>query len=486
MRRASNEPSSGSGIIEQKMEALRNNKVKIFLTVFLVYLFYIAPDYITSGTNRYIDLTKAVVDDRTFAIDKHYDNTRDLAFYKGHYYMGAAPGVSLAAVPIYATLKPLFKLIPPDIYKDLEFNILNLFFAIFLSVLPGALIAVLLYDLLEEFNLKQKERMLIVFTLSFGTILFYYSTRFIAHTIAAFMLFSAFYIFFKSRNQNGTKFSYFLAGACLGMAVLSEYTLIIGALLIVAYALYNFKKDRILHYGFLVLGLSLTSAMFMYYHYKCFDNPFALATTYSQMVGPIPLTLPRPRIIYELSFGTYRGLFMYMPILLVSLYGIYTFFRKPKKKYLPEMLLISFYSFLVFLTVSIYSNKVWGWGGDFGPRYFIGFIPFLAIPIAFAFKKIKYKIVAGIAILSILINWCGVQYGDADNAFINVGLFVFRGLNSNLAQWTYKLVTTYVRKLNVTTHFSPLVGFSLLLILIYLIWKAEIERLAQLYFCKAK
>ena len=52
------------------MNILRNTKVKIFLTVLLVYLFYIAPGYLRSNTTRYIDLTKAIVDDKTFNIDE--------------------------------------------------------------------------------------------------------------------------------------------------------------------------------------------------------------------------------------------------------------------------------------------------------------------------------------------------------------------------------------------------------------------------------
>ena len=217
----------------------------------------------------------------------------------------------------------------------------------------------------------------------------------------------------------------------------------------------------------------------MYYHYRCFGNPFIPATSYSRMIGPIALSLPRPKIILELTFGTYRGMFLYMPILLVSLYGIFTFFRNPDRKYLSEIIFISLYCLLIFLTVLIYSNRVWPWGGDFGPRYLIGFIPFLMIPIAFAYKKLKFKIIFWIATFSIFTNWCGVQYGDADSAFINIGLFIFRGLNSNLAEWTYKLTDTYIRKLNVITHFSPFVGIKGLLFIVYLIWKMEIDKSAR-------
>ena len=464
------------------MNFFRNTKVKIFLTVFLVYLFYIAPDYITANTNRYIDLTKAIVDDKTFNIDRYYKNTMDCSFYMGHYYVGAAPGLSLMAVPVYIVLKPLSNLMSETLYQDLEFNILNLFFIFFLSILPGALIAVLLYEILSEFNLKKKEKMLIIFTSSFGTLLFFYSTKFMAHTMGAFMLFSAFYILFRYKNSSEKKYLFFLAGVCLMIAILLDYILIIGSVLMIGYFLLNFKKDKISNFIFFASGLLLIALVYMYYHYKCFDNPFTGAFVHGTLYDSRPISLPQPKVIYELTVGTYRGIFMYMPTLLISIYGIYLFFRKPEKKYIKEMIFISLFSLLVFLLISGYD--VWDAGEAFGQRYFICFIPFLMIPMAFAYKKINYRIIFWLTVTSIFINWCGVQYGDADSAFINVGLFIFRGLNSNLAEWTYKLTNAYIRKLNVITHFSPLMGLIVLFAFIYLIWKTELDKLAQGYFCK--
>ncbi|MBI5144524.1 MAG: hypothetical protein HZA30_05610 [Candidatus Omnitrophica bacterium] len=458
------------------MRRFKGIRFKIFLTVFLVYLFYIAPDYITATTNRYVILTKSIVEDGVFYVDKYYKVTRDLAPYKDHYYIGAAPGPSFMAVPIYMALRPLLQLIPQDIYQDLELNILNLFFGFFLSVLPGALTAVLLYGILEEFKLREKERILMVFASAFGTILFYYSTRFTSHAISAFMLLSAFYIIFKSKHTDAKigAHLFFLAGICSGIAVLSEYNVFIGFIMIMLYAFLNFRKEKISQYLGLIIGAAIVAGLSMYYHYKCFDNFFASATTYSRLIGPVPFSLPRLTIMYELTFGTYRGLFIYMPIFLISIYGIFVFFTQPEKRFLPEMTFTLLYSLLMFLALSIFCNKAWPLGGDFGPRYFISFMPFLIIPIAFAFKKIKYNVMLWIAVLSIFINWCGVQYGDADNAFTDVGLFLLQGLNSNLCQWLYKSVSTHIRPFGVVTHFSPFVPFLILLAVIYLIWKDEL------------
>ncbi|MBN1354163.1 MAG: hypothetical protein JW994_05815 [Candidatus Omnitrophica bacterium] len=466
---------------KDEMKALGSSKVKIFLTVLLVYLFYIAPDYVTAGTNRYIALTKSIVDDKTFDIDRYFTTTRDYAPYKEHYYIGAAPGLSLMAAPIYIALKPLLALLPEAAYLDLEPALLNLFFAFFLSVLPGALIAVLLYDVLLSFPLKEKERILIVFASSFGTSLFFYSTRFLAHVTATFLLLSAFCIFFKSKMGYERKYLFFLSGICIGLAVLTEYVAVIGSLLLLIYAFCGFKKYKILNYTLLALGMFPTILFYLYYHYRCFDNPFTTATKYSIMIGPVPFSLPQPRFIYELTFGTYRGLFMYMPIMLIAVLGILLFFLKPKKEYLQEMAFISLFSSATFLVICMFCNWVWPWGGDFGPRYFICIIPFLMIPIVFAYGKIRFKIIFWIAALSVFINWCGVQYGDSDNVFTNMGVFIFRGLNSNLSEWAYKLTNLYIRRLNVITHFSPFVPLVALSVIICIIWKGEIYKLTSTF-----
>ena len=289
------------------------------------------------------------------------------------------------------------------------------------------------------------------------------------------MLFGAFYILFKDKDVPAKKYLFFIAGLCLGLAALLDYMLNVGSIFIAAYAFMSFRRERLFNYASLALGALLIAFIFGYYHYLCFENPFATATTYSQMIGRVPLSLPRPGMIFELTFGTYRGMFIYMPVFLFSVYGVFLFFKRPEKKYMPEMLLVSFFALAIFIIMSIFCNWAWPWGGDFGPRYFTCLIPFLMLPIAFIYKKIKYKIILFITLFSVLINWCGVQYGDADNAFTNIGLFIFRGLNSNLTEWLYGITNAYIRKMSVITHFSPFMAFLALGIVIYRIWKDEIK-----------
>lgn len=464
-----------------KVNLIKRIEFKIFITVLSVYLFYIAPGYSSSNTTRYIMLAKAVVNDKTFAIDNEYEGTRDWSYYNGHHYVGAAPGLGLMAAPAYFLSRPLLKILPVAGNHEMEYGILSLFFSFLFAALPGAIIAVLLYSLLKEFNLRENEKLLLVFASAFGTILFYYSTRFLAHVMGAFLLFGAFYILFKARHGSVPQkwLMPFLAGICIGFSVLTEYTLSIGAVLLTAYALFDFRKLKLRYYAYMACGLVLPALLFMYYHYECFNNPFSIATKYSRMIGPIPFAMPKLNIIYELLFGTYRGMFLYMPVLLPALYGIYIFFKAPQKKFLPEMLVIAAFFLSIFFTICLFCNVVWPWGGDFGPRFFVCLIPFLMIPLAHAYKKIGHTFIFWIIALSVFVNWCGVQYGDADSVFTDIGLFICMGLNSNMAEWLYAIVNTYVKKFNVVTHFSPFLGFIVLAGLIFVIWKDEITKSAK-------
>jgi len=467
-----------SPVFNQKMmQIIRKNKIKIFFTVLVVYLFYLAPGYLSSNVTRNIDLAKAMVDDRTFAIDKYVGNTRDWARYEDHYYAGGAPGLGIMAAPLYFVIKPFINFMAGTKFHGLEINILNIFFTLILSTLPGAVLAVLFYDFLAEFRLKEAEKRLLVFTLAFGTLLFYYSARFVFHTFAAFALFSSFYIIFKYRTYSAKKSPFFLAGVCLGLAFLTEYTVAFGVLLISIYAFRNLYKSNLNRFLLFACGLALPLLMFAFYHYMCFGSPFVFASRYSRMLGPMRFELPKPEILFGLSLSPYRGFLLYMPIFFISFFGLANFFRKPDKKYVFEMALIVLFVIFTFFAFAIACNRVWPLGGSFGPRHFISLVPFLMIPAIFAFKRLKYSVIFSFSALSIFINWCGAQYGDADNVLTDAGLFVFMGLNSPMAEWLYRLTNIYVRQLNVVTHFSPLIGFIILLFVIYLIWKKDINQL---------
>src|SRR5437764_14426398 len=74
----------------------------LFLLTFAVYAWF----YAGAGWNQnsQFDLTRAIVERHTFAIDAYASNTGDVSFHGGHVYSNKSPALSwLAAIP-YALL----------------------------------------------------------------------------------------------------------------------------------------------------------------------------------------------------------------------------------------------------------------------------------------------------------------------------------------------------------------------------------------------
>ena len=83
---------------------LARPEAALFALAFTAYAYFFQ-----GGWNAAVrfDLVRAVVEQGTVRIDGYETNTGDLAYRDGHYYCDKAPGLSFAAVPVYAAVHPL-------------------------------------------------------------------------------------------------------------------------------------------------------------------------------------------------------------------------------------------------------------------------------------------------------------------------------------------------------------------------------------------
>jgi hypothetical protein len=103
-------------------------------------------------------------------------------------------------------------------------------------------------------------------------------------------------------------------------------------------------------------------------------------------------------------FDPYRGLLFYHPILLLSIIGFYYMLRKLKL----ETILI-FTLFTSFLLIMSGRESIWEFGSAFGGRYYLPIVPFLMLPLFFAIQKLPFTIFKILLILSVFINFIGLQ-----------------------------------------------------------------------------
>ncbi len=105
----------------------------------------------------------------------------------------------------------------------------------------------------------------------------------------------------------------------------------------------------------------------------------------------------------NILFSYKKGLFIYTPVLLMVIPGLYLMLRK--KEY---FLTYSWLGFTLFLVYFLSSWWAWSYGGSFGHRAFIDFYPVLFFPIAFLLDKAQkvprtIALIYGLATIPILL-----------------------------------------------------------------------------------
>jgi len=107
----------------------------------------------------------------------------------------------------------------------------------------------------------------------------------------------------------------------------------------------------------------------------------------------------------NILFSYRKGLFLYTPVLFVSLIGEYYMFRKNKFEF------YSLFAFLLILTYVLSCWFQWWYGGSFSSRVYIEYIPLFAILLGIALEKIPLswlrKLYIGLIFMLIIV--CQVQ-----------------------------------------------------------------------------
>jgi len=440
---------------------LKKKETKLFFTFFIIYFFFI--QWYGWNEQSHFSLTRSIAEERRFEIDSFYNQTGDRALFNNHYYTDKNPGLSFLATPIYSTWQFIYynffsgKFIKEysgdnkfvsqsqgDVYivtyVDPGFFIFTsmILVTVFTSSLFASLTAILIYRISRYFVMNEKHRILITVSYALGTLAFINALHYMSHAVGTFFVFLSFFLLFKSKKEIPTKKLFILAGIAVGFAIVVEYSVILIAIMLLAYA---FTVNR---YKTAIFLFSLLVGIFplLLYNFFSFGSPFDFAGSYIDrqiystaypktglifssentrlqqkfiefsFFGSIENlmkhfhlipNLPNPYVVLRLLFYPYRGLFFYSPILFLSIIGMVFMLKEYKTEVM--MILIILFLFLCFLSVR--SN--W-WGGYcFGNRHLLPVVPFLTLPMIYAFNRIGLKIALPLVFLSIFINSLGLQ-----------------------------------------------------------------------------
>jgi hypothetical protein len=344
--------------------------------------------------NSHLDLTRALVDQHTLTIDAYHSNTGDKAKVFGHYYSDKAPGLSVAAIPAYVSVKLLRSHV-----SDHDFVVLASYLTTVFTVgLGTAFLGLLLYRASRRLGASPRGSTLAAVSFGVGTTAFPFATQFFSHQLASLLLFSSFWLLWSCRERHSDLAS-FGAGVSCAAAITTELpTAAVALILLVYHAVPERRWRRIGTFG---AGVASILAPLGIYFMSAFGSPFR--TGYSTLASSGPreemlgqglfgLTYPHLDVLVQLLISRYRGLLPYSPVLLLAGAGFLLGFGwlgnqetrphglvEPPRRELYTALAVVIY-YLMFVS----SYAWWHGGSSFGSRHLLPMLPFLVLPLAWA------------------------------------------------------------------------------------------------------
>jgi len=336
----------------------------LFILVFVAYAYFYGGGGWNQNAN--FDLTRALVERHTFAIDAYYTNTGDVSAHGGHIYANKAPGLSmLAAIPYALGLRSQSAC------------------TVSICALCGALLVVLIFDYTGS--------MFLALVFAFGTYLWAYSTVFFAGVPAALFLFLA---FLKRDNP-------WIAGVAGALAVLCNYAALPAVIIILF-----MRRDGIAR---MIAAAAPFALLLAIYQFRCFGSPFRTAVEATTQNFKTPgaflgfLVAPRFDVLVMILISRYRGLLFLSPVLVFAFMGGVILIRRRER--LRE-LTCAIAIVIAFLIVNMSFNG-WHGGSAIGPRYLLPALPFFALPMMAALRYMRPMWIA-LAAISIAFNFAVV------------------------------------------------------------------------------
>ena len=384
-------------------------------------------------------------------IDQWHWDTNDKAWVNGHFYSVKSPGTAALTTPLYMLIEDLGgqKLARaavdnaartahpkwhPDSVVPLEnygYNVdrglrvqriveedTPIVWALTLlaAVIPGVLMLLAVRWAGDRFVPGYGTAAAI--TLGLSTIVMTFAAEFFSHVISAGIAFAAFCVLMKERDSEPRALMVGIAGLLAGLAVTFEFQTGLVGMVLFFYALSRKNQHETGRAGARPLirrgaayatGAVVGALPMLAFNAWAFGSPLKLA--YGDAVafpgvtghdklglnshGFFGITAPRLNSALDLLFAG-RGLLVLTPIVVMAVVGTILMRRRGHRAEANTILAVAAVYF-------IYNSGYWlpFGGGSPGPRFLIPALPFLAIGLAFAYRRLP-ALTLGLAIPSAL------------------------------------------------------------------------------------
>lgn len=393
------------------------NTARFLALVVIAVAAYFVPRGISWNADTHIFLTASIVDRGSLTIDPLARFTGDVAFAHGHYYADKAPGLSFAAVPLYALLKwtvlgghPYTSLFAVPVAQRTDFFVRYLL-TIALAAVPTGVLVALLYSFLARFELSSRARAAVALTYGLGTIARPFAGELFSHQLSALLVFSAFILLYRARHGEVGERAVALAGLLLGYAIITEYPVALIGLALGLYAWTIPERGRRLAV-WVAVGAGPCLLLGAIYNTLTFGGP--LSVGYGHLAGPqtfrvgqaqgiFGVTYPHLDALWQTTFGPYRGVFLLCPVLLLAIPGFARLWRlRAWRAEVVTWLAIA-------LAYALFTVSYFEWDGGFsmGPRQFLPALPFIMPAVAATLlpggRPLWRRLFAPLAALSVVI-----------------------------------------------------------------------------------
>lgn len=370
--------------------------------------------------------TAAVWDHGTFEIDRYEEILgRDRAVVDGVTYSDKAPGQPLLMLPYYGIYRAVGGE-PADVARK-EGNLGLWWLTLWTSAIPAAALAVLMFRWVAE--VKSETALPATLSIALGTLLLPYATLLFAHVLTALFVFLSYLMI---RKKDVSTMQLVGAGAFAGLAVLVEYPTALIVLVVLAAVIYVHRKRAV---AFIAGGIPALLAV-LTYNAVLFGGPLVFPYQWSAWtevhdqargLGGMVIQTSNLGTLFEALFDE-RGLFIATPIVLVALVGIYLLC---KSGLTVDGVVVAGVVVAMLVLLSTRGNP---YAGGPGPRYFVPALPFLALPIGFAWRRFRRTtlLAASISLLTMVAaTWTEPQLDPAVDA--GLGFWLRRAVSGRFS-----------------------------------------------------
>jgi hypothetical protein len=328
-----------------------------------------------------IALTAALVEHRSVDITP-YRLGIDHSVYHG-LRSDKAPGQPVFAIPAYASARAVGAESPTHL--RMQGNLTLWWVTLWSATLPFALLLVLVRRTIARTTPKAA----LPITLAFagGALILPYAVNLYGHVLAALVGFAAWSVL-EADPHDRRRLA--LGGLLAGAAVFIEYETAVIALVLLVFVLAR-ARDRA---PFFALGALPGAIAFAVYHSVAFGAPWHLpySTYVLKLEGKVDTGLhnPLPGLV-DIVAGQ-RGLLITAPLVLVAVYAAWTALRGPNGRVRTHAVvgLAVFGGYLLGVATFAASDLA----QVPGPRFVIPALPFLMVPLATVWTRLRRLIVA--------------------------------------------------------------------------------------------